>query len=384
MKPNFTLRCATKLHFGVGVLDKITNYLKDFNSIMIVCGKTSARISGALGVVEKKLKELNKNYIIYDKVIPNPTRDIVNEGVELARSERVDLIIAIGGGSAIDTAKAIAITIPSNEDVWIFVKGLKIPEKTLPVIAINLTHGTGSEVDRYSVITNIETKEKIGFGYDNMYPLVSFDDPKLTLTMPKRQVIATSLDALYHALESATSLEKTPYTLLLSKEASQLIFKHLPLAINDLDNVDYRYWLLYASAIAGIAIDNSRTHLVHAMEHALSGYNPEIPHGEGLACLGPEIMKITYMYEPQILTELLKPIIPELSSKTEDAELVKTGLVRFQEDVGFRRKLSDYGISRDDIKELTELTYNSMKPLIELAPFKVDKELIKNIFLACL
>ncbi|MCC6057276.1 MAG: iron-containing alcohol dehydrogenase, partial [Desulfurococcaceae archaeon] len=265
----FTLRYEqTTLYFGVNGLEKAKSFLAGREKVVIATGKTSAKVSGALGDVEKVLKEFGASYVIYDNISPNPWASQVEELAKIIWSEGADAVIAIGGGSPIDAAKVASVIAVSGGTVKDIVRGRK-PKRSVPLMAINLTHGTGTEIDRYAVVTLNEEREKHGLSVK--YPEISIDDPRYTLTLDRRQTVYTSLDAFYHSYESATSTVRNMLIESMAREAVRHIVEALPRAVNDLRNVDLRERLLYASMIAGIAIDAGSTHLNHAIEHALSG-----------------------------------------------------------------------------------------------------------------
>jgi len=203
-KKDFTLRYAsTSLYFGVNAIEKVKDSIKHYSKALIAMGKTSGRVSGAFSDVEKVLRDLGISYIVYDKVTPNPWASQAEELAQIAWSEGVDLIIAIGGGSPIDVAKVASVIALSGGRVKDYAQGVRKPLRSLPLVAINLTHGTGTEVDRYAVVTLDDSREKHGLSIK--YPEISIDDPRYTITLDKKQTIYTSLDAFYHSYEAITS-----------------------------------------------------------------------------------------------------------------------------------------------------------------------------------
>jgi len=383
--PKFTVRSGfVKIYFGVGSVGALRGWVRGFRRVFVVTGKASARVSGALQDVEGILKELGIKYRIFDGVVPNPTVSIVNElATEMWRFSS-EAAIAIGGGSVIDAAKLASVIARCGGDVRDYLKGIREPYTSLPLAAVNLTHGTGTEADRYAVATIEETSEKVGLGSECMYPSVSIDDPNYLKTLPKEQTLYTTLDALYHSIESATSASSSPYTELLAEKAVELIVKWLPVVVNDLSNLEARYWLLYASMIAGISIDHGRTHLIHALEHALSGLNPKLAHGCGLAIIGPHIVELIYKARPETMHKLLKHIDPTLKPTVEHAEKAAKALRKFQEQVGFKEKLTDYEFTAKHLSRVKKLTMKSQEHLIKLAPFKVTDSMIERIYRSAL
>ena len=369
-----------KVYFGIGSIEELDPWVRSYRRVFIVTGRHSARVSGALDDVVGILSKHGIEYGIYDKVLSNPTTDMVDEAASMIQGGGAEAVIVIGGGSVIDTAKIASVIARCGGYAREYLKGIRKPYASIPLVAINLTHGTGTEADRYAVITIMETNEKIGVASEYFYPSISIDDPRYLKTLPRNQTIYTALDAFYHALESATSKTGSPYTEMLGEKTVELIAKWLPLAIKNPGDIEARYWLLYASMIAGISIDHGRTHLIHAMEHALSGINPRLAHGAGLAILGPHIVKLVYKTKPETTYKLLRHIDPALKPKPEYAIQAAKTVKEFQEKIGFKEKLENYGFTTQHIEKIKQITLESLKHLAELAPFKITPELIEDIY----
>jgi len=377
---SFVLRYAsTKLFFGEGSVRGLVKYLSKHSLVAVVTGRSSASVSGALSDVLGVIKEAGVDYFVISGVPPNPWTSNADSVAEHMWREGVDAVVAIGGGSVIDTAKVAAAIVAGGGRAVDYVTFRKRVKSALPLYAVNLTHGTGSEVDRYAVLTIDWSGEKRGASIT--YPVVGIDDPKYTVTLPRDHTIYTSLDALYHAYEASTAKDlSSPYVTLLSKEATVRIKEWLSTAVADLKNIEARGWLLYASMLAGIAIDTSSTHVIHGVEHALSGINPKLPHGAGLAIVGPELIKHIHKVCPAGSAEVLRALNPELKPTPDDAAKAAETVREFQSSVGFNKKLSDYGFSRDDVKEALNLVFGPLKYLWEgVTPFKLSEELIREI-----
>jgi alcohol dehydrogenase len=380
MKPFNIYNGGVKLFFGVNRLDEVKPLLRGFRKLLIVTGRRSAKVSGALDDIVNLLNSLGIGYEQYDRVKPNPDKYVVEEIAEVYRSGGFDGFVAIGGGSVIDSAKAARVVVSGGGSIEDYLyHRRRIPEKQPFLLAVNLTHGTGTEIDRYSVVSIPEKREKIGFGAG--YPTASIDDPRYTLTLPRNQTIYTSIDAFAHSVESSTSILASPYTELLSSEAIRLIVEYLPKTLSDPKNIEYRYWLLYASMIAGISIDHGVTHLGHGLEHVLSGINPSLPHGAGLAILYKSLIKIFYQHNPETMAKLLKPLDPGLRPILDDSVKAQKAYNRFLERIGFDESLSSYGFGRDDIGEIVKLymDYPIYRRYRRLSPFKITREMVRNI-----
>jgi len=380
---SFTLKHANvELYFGPNSIRNLSNHLNDYKKVAVVTGKTSAKKSGALNDVEKILNEHNVEFKVYDEITPNPWASQADKLAHFIWNEGCDAVIAIGGGSVIDTAKVASVMAASGGRSLDYLYEKMKPRSHVPFIAVNLTHGTGTEIDRYSVLTVDENREKRGMSI--LYPDVSFDDPKYTLTLPRNQTVYTSLDTFYHSYEATTSTLTSPYVKLLSIESISLVNIWLPKALDDLNNLEARYWLLYASMIAGISIDTSSTHIIHAIEHALSGLNPKLAHGCGLGILGPRSVYYTHKTMPEESAMALKPLDPNIKPSPDDAGKAEDVVRKFQEEIGFTDKLSDYGFEEKDVPKVLEMVFNGLRYLHKNTPFKVDENIVRDIFLKSL
>ncbi|ABY91962.1 iron-containing alcohol dehydrogenase [Thermoanaerobacter brockii subsp. lactiethylicus] len=384
----FELRCKNTTYFGIGSIKKIEDILevlkhKGIDNVIFVTGKNSYKVSGAWDVIEPALNTLGFKYSLYDKVGPNPTVDMVDEAAKFGRETGAKAVIGIGGGSPIDTAKSVAVLLEYTDKNARELYELKFtPEKAAPIIAINLTHGTGTEVDRFAVATIPEKNYKPAIAYECLYPMYAIDDPALMIKLDKKQTIAVTIDALNHVTEAATTLVTSPYSILLAKEAVRLIVRYLPVAVNDPENLVARYYLLYASAIAGISFDNGLLHLTHALEHPLSAVKPEIAHGLGLGAILPAVVKTIYPAVAEVLADIYSPIVPGLKGLPAEAEYVAKKVEEWLFNVGCTQKLSDFGFTKDDVPTLVKLakTTPSLDGLLSIAPVEATETVIAKIY----
>ncbi|RLF06622.1 MAG: alcohol dehydrogenase [Thermoprotei archaeon] len=344
----FKLKYAdVELHFGLNALSELEGELSRYGRVIIATGRRSAKVSGALEEVTRLLTKHGVEYEVFSEITPNPWTSQADKLAYKVWSTGAEAVIAIGGGSVIDTAKVAAIIAVSGGRAHDYLYGERKGHGHLPVYAINLTHGTGTEVDRYSVLTDDETREKRGM--ISIYPKSSVDDPRYTLTLPRRHVIYTSLDAFYHAYEASTQRNASPLVLMLSSEAVRLVRSWLPKALTNPNDIEARYWLLYASMLAGIAIDLAGTNVVHTIEHILSGINPQLAHGCGLGIVGPRSAYYIHRASPEASALLLRHLDPSIKPVPGDAEKAEVAIREFQKSVEFEEKLSDYGFARDDL-----------------------------------
>jgi len=221
----------------------------------------------------------------FDGARSNPTFANCDAAAAAGTAIGADAVLAIGGGSALDTAKTAAVLLkhPGKRAVDFYEKGAPIKDAA-PLVAINTVHGTGSECDSFAMAQS-DGEGKPAIRSPHLYPAYTIEDPALTVTLPVKHTVFTSVDALCHAVEAATAVTASPYCISLAKEAVRLTSIWLPTAIAQPGNLAARYWLMYASAIAGISFDLGMLHVTHALEHSMSALNAAITHGEGLGIL---------------------------------------------------------------------------------------------------
>ncbi len=382
------LRVKPNVYFGFGSINKIEDIAKDMKSkgldkILVISGKNAYKSSGAWDVIEKALKNNGISYINYAEVTPNPTVDAVDAAVKQGKEFGVKAVMGIGGGSPIDAAKTAAIILAnegvSARDVMEF---KFIPEKAVPIVAINLTHGTGTETNRFAVVTIPETQYKPAIAYDCIYPSYSIDDPGLMMNLSPEQTIYVSIDAVNHSVEAATTKVASPYSISTAKECIELVGKYLPKINANPNDKEARYFLLYASILGGVSFDNGLLHFTHALEHPLSGVKPKLSHGLGLAMILPAVIKYIYPAKAKTIATLFHTIIPELKGTPDEAEYAAKKVEEWLYSVGIKKKLSDEGFSEADVDKLVNLTFEtpSLSGLLAIAPIEGKKEIVKAIF----
>lgn len=381
------LRVKPNVYFGVGAIEKIDDISADLkkkgvDKVIVVSGKGAYKITGAWDYVEKALQKHGIGYVNYAKVTPNPTTHNIDEAKAMALEFGAKAVIAIGGGSPIDTGKSVAILMEYPEKTATQLYEFEFaPEKAAPIVAINLTHGTGTEVNRFAVATYPEKEFKPAIAYDCIYPSYAIDDPQLMTKLSKNQTLYTSIDAVNHVVEAATSKVASPYSITLAKETIKLVAKYLPKAIENLEDPEPRYYLLYASLLGGVGFDNGMLHYTHALEHPLSAVKPELSHGLGLAMLLPAVIKYIYKDKAATLADILEPIAPGLTGSHEAEKAAKL-VEKWLQSVGVTQKLEDDGFCKADVEKLTNLCFTtpSLDALLSIAPNHATKEIVEAIY----
>lgn len=382
------IRTKTTVYFGVGAITKITDIAiilakQGISKVVVVTGKGSHIKSGAWAHVEKALATAGIAPILYSKITPNPTVDQVDEAAKLAMEFGAQAVIAIGGGSPIDAGKSVAVLMANQgktaRELYEFAFA---PEKAVPIIAINLTHGTGTEADRFAVVSIPEKEYKPAIAYDCLYPVYSINDPALMTTLPADQTAYVSIDAINHVVEAATTKLGNPFAITLARETIRLVAHYLPLAQQNPKDLEARYYLLYASMIAGVAFDNGLLHFTHAMEHPLSGMKPDLAHGSGLGILLPAVVKHIYAAKGAILADILAPVVPGLTGAPEEADIAYSGLKRWLTSHGMKQSLREEGFVASDVARLTDLAFEtpSLGLLLSMAPIEASRETVAAIY----
>ena len=380
------IRTRTLVYFGCGAIEKIDNIVADLKSkgvdkLVVMSGRNAYKSTGAWDYVEKALNNNGIGYINYDKVTPNPTTQAIDEATAMAKEFGAKAVITIGGGSPTDAGKSVAILLKYPDKTAAELYEFKFtPSEAVPIVAINLTHGTGSETNRFAVATILEKNYKPAIAYDCIYPTYAIDDPKLMAKLSPKQTRYVSIDAVNHVIEAATSKVASPYSISLAREVIGLVAKYLPKAIVNPEDLEARYYLCYAAMMAGVAFDNGLLHYTHALEHPLSALKPDFSHGLGLAILLPAVIKNIYSAKFETLSYILEPIVSGLGA--DDAEKAANGVYEWLKSVDVPNKLKDEGFSESDVSTLTELAFTtpSLDGLLSIAPTKADKSAVEAIY----
>ena len=378
------IRTRTAVYFGCGAINKINDIAKEFKTkgldkIIVMSGRNAYKATGAWDVVEKALKANSIEYVNYDGVTPNPTTTAVNEAAKIAKEFGAKAVIAIGGGSPTDAGKSVAILMKypdkTANDIYEFTF---TPQEAAPIVAINLTHGTGTETNRFAVVTIPEKEYKPAIAYDCIYPTYAIDDPALMVKLSPKQTRYVSIDAVNHVVEASTSTVTSPYAVTLAREVITLVAKYLPKAIENAEDLEARYYLAYAAMLGGVCFDNGLLHYTHALEHPLSAVKPELSHGLGLAMLLPAVVKNIYKAKEETLKYILEPI----AGKFNSADEASNGVYEWLKSVGVPSKLKDEGFTEADIPNLVNLAFTtpSLDGLLAIAPTKATKEAVEEIY----
>lgn len=373
----------TRILFGKGALNDLHQQaLPGKKALIVITAGKSMKANGYLARVEEELVKAGVSYVLFDKILPNPVLRHVMEGAALAKETGCDFVLGLGGGSSIDAAKAIAVMATNPGDYWdynggITGKGLPVPNDPLPIVAITTTAGTGTEADPWTVTTKEETNEKCGFGYDKTYPTLSVVDPELMMTVPPMLTAYQGFDALFHATESVINKNENPIGEMFALKAIEYLAKYLPTAVSKGGNEEARAYVALANTLAGFYMLCTSE---HSMEHALSAYHHELPHGAGLVMIS--LAYYQYFVDRHACDEsfikMAKAMGVENATKAQDFvdALAKLETDCFVSDL----KMSDYGVKEDELQKYAENARGAMGGLYLGDPIALSNEDILSIY----
>ena len=365
-------------YFGKGAREELAGEIqkRGFKKVFLVSDKSLVE-AGVTAKVEEVLKKANVPYELYDEIKPNPTIKNVTDGVEACKKSGADLIVAVGGGSSIDTAKGISIvmTNPDRADIKSLNGASDTVNRGMPVIALPTTAGTAAEVTINYVITDEDAEVKMVCVDPNDIPILAIIDSELMASMPKSLAAATGMDALTHAVEGYITKAHNDMSDMFHMKAIKMIFKYLPAAVNDKEPVAIEKMGM-AQYIAGMGFSNVGLGIVHSMAHQL-GAVYDTPHGIANAMLLPTVMRFngedpaTAQRFREILVNIGRPDAEHLN----DQDVINTFVWMISElskAVGITSTIKDYGAKEEDFEMLAEKAMND--PCKPGNPREVSKE----------
>lgn len=330
-----------------------------FKKALIVTDK----VLGQIGIVKKVTDVLdNKNieYAIYDETKPNPTVKNVNDGLALLKEKECDFVISLGGGSAHDCAKGIALLATNGGEIKDYEGVDKSKKPQLPMVGINTTAGTGSEMTLFAIITDEERHIKMALVDKHLTPIIAVNDPMLMLAMPKSLTAATGMDALTHAIEAYVSTAATPITDACAEKAIELISNYLVNAVENGQDVEARDMMAYAEYLAGMAFNNASLGYVHAMAHQLGGFY-NLPHGVCNAILLPHVQEYNKATSASRLAKIAKIMGGNIEGLTDEqgADLCIDMIKSLSQTIGIPEGLGVLGVKESDFETLATNALNN-------------------------
>lgn len=382
----FNFYNPTRIVFGSGKLSTLHEQaLPGKKALLLISNGKSTKLNGSLNTVETQLDEAGVKYVLFDKIMENPVKEVIMEGAAYARANNCDFILALGGGAVLDSSKAIAAMATNDGDLWDYVTGgtgkaMPLKNKGLPIVTVPTSSGTGSEINCWGVISNLETHEKIGFGAECLTPVLSIVDPALMKTVPPKYTAYQGFDALFHNTEVMMSSGVNLLSEAIALSAIENIAKYLPIAVKDGGDLDAREHVAYAATVAGITMQLTSTTAQHSMEHAMSAYHHNLPHGAGLIMISVEFAR--YFIEKHACDEQFVKMaramgIPD-ADKPQD---FITALVNLQKACGVDNlKMSDYGIEKSECMTLAVNARETMGGLFLANPCELSDKDCAGIF----
>ena len=383
----FRMYVPTKIVFGEGKLNTLSRQrLPGKKALLVISSGKSVRENGALARTQEQLKEAGIDWVLFDQIMANPLKSAVMAGAACARENGCDLVVALGGGSVMDAAKAIAAMAVNDGDLWDYVvggtgKGQRLTKKPLPIVAITTTAGTGSEVDAFGVITNDETNEKIGFGGQaSLFPAVAVVDPQLMASVPPLFTAYQGFDALFHSVEGYIASTANLISDMYALTAIENVGKYLPRAVRDGGDKEAREGLAFANTLSGVVMTISACTSEHAMEHAMSAYHQDLPHGAGLIMISRAYH--SHFIEKQACDQRYVRMAQALGmpEAKEPSDFIRA-LEKLQEDCGVAGlKMADFGIGREEFALLARNARDTMGGLFRCDRIPLSEEECIAIF----
>lgn len=371
-----TFFCPTEIICGSGTLSKITEITKTYGKRCLLVEDPFFKDSK----LEKEIINLlsDKEVTIYSNVTPNPRTNDIDNG---AKNINIDFILALGGGSAIDTAKAINVVYTNGGSSWEYTKGInrvmkQINKPLLPLIAIPTTAGTGTETTRYSVITNSDTHEKATIKSDLIFPNKSIVDPNLMLSVPRKTTALTGIDAFAHCFEAYIGTKANDFSDMFSLKGIELFAHNIRKACEDGNNIEARNNMALCSTLGGLSITHSATTLPHGIGQALSGI-ADAPHGGSIAVCMCEVIKWTLPESKEKFAKVACIFDSSLKSKSldEQAKALPNILSNlFEEIIGSKMSMKDYGLTEDKIEDVANMALTNYSGDISRHPKVATKE----------
>lgn len=384
---SFQMYVPTRILFGCGMLNNLhKQQMPGKKALIVISNGKSTKENGSLDRTEEQLEKAGVEYAVFDGIMANPLKSTIDEGAKAAKDNGCDFIVALGGGSVMDASKAIATMATNDGDLWDYVfggtgKGQLLKAAPLPIIAITTTAGTGSEVDQFGVITNDVTNEKIGYGGDDrLFPVIAIVDPELMKSVPPKFTAYQGFDALFHSTECYIANKASLISDMYAITSIENIGKYLARAVKDGSDMEAREHMAFANTLSGVVMTLSSCTSEHSMEHAMSAYHQELPHGAGLIMISKEYYK--FFIEKHVCDERFVDMAKALGmADAEKAEDFITALENIQKACGVDElKMSDYGISEDEVETLAENARTTMGGLFESDPAPMTNEECAEIF----
>ena len=372
---SYMMYAPTRVLFGAGQLNHLHEQaLPGSKALLVITSGKSVRENGGLDRTLEELAHAGVHTVLFDKVQANPLKSTVMAGAKAARENGCDFVVALGGGSVMDAAKIMALMATNEGDLWDYDsggtgKGQTPPNAPLPVVCITTTAGTGSEVDQWGVVNNEETQEKIGCGgLDSLFPVLSVVDPELMASVPPQFTAYQGFDALFHSTEVYIGKMANLMSDMVALTAIENVGSYLVRAVADGSDKEAREHMAFANTMSGYSMVTGCCTSEHSLEHAMSAYHPNLPHGAGLI-----MISLAYYQHfvdkgccPERFVRMAKALGKTDAQKPQD---FITALAKLQRACGVDAlKLSDYGFKPEEFDEIARNARETMGGLFFADP----------------
>lgn len=385
----FTYHVPTSLVFGQGAVQKLHKQrLPGKKALIVISSGKSTRANGYLDAVQEQLTLAGVEYAVFDGILANPVVENVMDGAACARENGCDFVIGLGGGSSIDAAKSIAMMAPNEGNYWDYMYGgtgggQKMKNKPLPIVAIPTTAGTGTELDPWTVISNSHTNEKMSGGNKNTFPVLAVVDPNFMLSVPPKFTAYQGFDALFHSTEAYINKTANLMSDMYALKAIESVGRNLAAACANGQDAAAREKVAFGSSMSGIVMCVGNLVSEHSLEHPLSAYHPEIPHGAGLIMIS--IAYYTHFVKncPALHDRFIEMARAMGKTDANDPMDFVTALAELQQACGVADlKMSDYGVTPEEFPTLAANARSTMGILFKMDRLELSDEDLIAIYQA--
>ena len=386
----FNFYQPTKIHFGVGRVRELGKIVSKYGNtcLLVTTSYEEVPLRPLYDRVTNMLRDADIQVFHFDEVVPNPTIGSIEKAISIVNENDIPVIVPVGGGSSIDTAKAIALFYGAGEIDWPevfstytdpFAEYAPLSQPPLPVVSVTTTSGTGSQLTQAMVISDPSRHEKNCIFHDRVFSQETIIDPELMLTLPATLTAVTGFDAFSHAFESYLNDYASPYTEMIALESMRIITNTLPQVLKEGRNLELRSNMAYADMLSGISLTNAAASIPHPLSEIIGGVSPGIPHGQCLAVVYPEY--ITFIYKEKIekcarVARILEPALTNASDEEAAQELCRV-MLDFLDTIGLNHTLSELGCTEEELGEMSE---NVLLEVLPWASRDVLFEMIKKRF----
>ena len=355
---SFNYFAPTEIVFGAGSVVEVGTIAARYGKkAMLVTVPQFPAVAELYAKVKKSLEDAGVTCVHYDGVIPNPTTDVVTKGANIAKAEGVEVMIGLGGGSSMDTAKAIAVEATHPGTAFDYNCHTSGPtEKTLPIIAISTTAGTGSQTTPCAVITKTSEKDKSAIWNKNIFPKVAIVDPEVTMSLPKSVTAQTGFDAFCHNFEAYLSVNTNPLVECMALDAIRIVAEYLPKALEDGSDLEARSKMAWADTLGGLTNSSAGVTLPHGLGMQIGGHCPHVTHGQSLAVTYPAFTRYTYPAAIEKFAAVGRIFNPELDKETDEVAAEKSceAIDNFLKKIGLWINFQDLNVTKEDIREIAD------------------------------